>query len=124
MSATDFEPDRSIPSVRHAPKVGHNEVIARSSRNFKGMFGSMGYRVVLIFKAILLPVFKISFKWVFTMTCENVSKNFPIAMKFSDYFPLYEDTSAIELGPDRCIRLAGHGPKVGHNELDYASGCK
>jgi len=37
-------------------------------------------------------------------------------MKFSGYFLLYEDTSAIDFGPDRSIPLAGHAPKVGHNE--------
>ena len=37
-------------------------------------------------------------------------------MKFSGYLLLYEDTSAIDLGPDRSIPLAGDEPKVGHNE--------
>jgi len=39
-------------------------------------------------------------------------------MKFSGYLLLYEDTSAIDFGPDRFTPLAGHAPKVGHNELD------
>jgi len=52
------------------------------------------------------------------MVCDNLSKNFPIVMNFSGYLPLYEDTSAIDFEPDRSIRLAGHAPKVGHNELD------
>jgi len=41
-------------------------------------------------------------------------------MNFSGYLPLHEDTSTIDFGPDRLIRLAVHGPKVGHNELDCA----
>jgi len=53
------------------------------------------------------------------MACENLSKNYPIGMKFSGYLPLYEDAaSAIDFGPDRSICLAGHVPIVGHNELD------
>ena len=39
-------------------------------------------------------------------------------MKFSGYLLLYEDTSAIDFGPNRVIPLAGHAPKVGHNGLD------
>jgi len=39
-------------------------------------------------------------------------------MKFSGYLLLYEDTGAIDFGPDRFTSLAGHAPKVGHNELD------
>ena len=39
-------------------------------------------------------------------------------MKFSGYLFLKEDTSVIDFGPDRLIPLAGHAPKVGHNELD------
>ena len=51
------------------------------------------------------------------MACENLSKYYPIAIKFVGIFPYtYEDTSAIDFGPDRSIRLAVHGPKVGHNE--------
>jgi len=43
-------------------------------------------------------------------------------MKFSAYLLLDKDTSAIDFGPDRSIRLAVpvHGLKVGHNELDCA----
>ena len=52
------------------------------------------------------------------MACENLSKYYPIVMKFSGYLPLYKDTSAIDFGPDRLITLAGQVPKVGHNGLD------
>jgi len=52
------------------------------------------------------------------MACENLSKYYPIIMKFSGYLLLYEDTSAIDFGPNRVIPLAGHAPKVGHNGLD------
>jgi len=50
------------------------------------------------------------------MACENLSN--PIVMKFSGYLLLYEDTSAFDFGPERSIPLAGHAPKVGHNEID------
>ena len=56
------------------------------------------------------------------MACK--SKYCPIAIKLTGYLPLYEDTSAIDFEADRSIRLAGHGPKVGHNELDCATVCK
>ena len=52
------------------------------------------------------------------MACENLSNYYPIIKKFSGYLLLYEDTSAIALGPNRVIPLAGHAPKVGHNGLD------
>jgi len=52
------------------------------------------------------------------MACENLGNYFSIVMKFSGYLLLQEDTSAIDFGPDRLIRLAGHAPKVGHNGLD------
>ena len=52
------------------------------------------------------------------MACENLYSHYPIVMKFSGYLLLYEDTSAIDFGPDRLIPLAGHAPKVGHNGLD------
>ena len=52
------------------------------------------------------------------MASENLSNNYPIIMKFSGYLLLYEDTSAIDFRPNRVILLAGHAPKVGHNELD------
>jgi len=45
-------------------------------------------------------------------------------MKFSGHLPLHEDTSAIDLGPDRSIPLAGHAPKVGHNEFDCSIDLK
>jgi len=45
-------------------------------------------------------------------------------MKFSGYLPLYKDTSAIDFGPDWSNLLAGHGPKVGHNELHSCSVCE
>jgi len=45
-------------------------------------------------------------------------------MKFSGYPPLYKDTDAIDFGPDWSNRLAGHGPKVGHNELHCFSMSK
>jgi len=52
------------------------------------------------------------------MACENLNNYYPIVMKLSGYLLLYEDTSAMDFGPDRSIPLAGHAPKVGHNELD------
>jgi len=58
------------------------------------------------------------------MACENLSKDYSIVMIFSGYLPFYEETSAIDFGPNRSIRLAVHGPKVRKNELDCASGCK
>ena len=58
------------------------------------------------------------------MVCENFSKNYPIAIKFSGYIPLFESTSAIDFGPGRSIRLAGRGSKVGHNDLYCAYVCK
>jgi len=57
------------------------------------------------------------------MACENLSKNYLIALKFSGYLPLHKDTSAIDFEPDWSIHLAGHGPKVGHNELECAFVC-
>jgi len=51
------------------------------------------------------------------MACENWSNYYPIVMKFSGYLLLYEDTSAIDFGPNRSIPLAGHAPEVGHNGL-------
>ena len=51
------------------------------------------------------------------MACGNLS-NYQIVMKFSGYLLLYEDTSAIDFGPDRLIPLTGHAPKEGHNGLD------
>jgi len=44
--------------------------------------------------------------------------NIYVSFFMGGYLPLYEDTSAIDFEPDRSIRLAGHAPKVGHNELD------
>jgi len=58
------------------------------------------------------------------MEHENLSKYYPIVVKFPEYLTLYEDTSAIDFGPDRSISLAGHAHKVGHNELDCASVCE
>ena len=49
------------------------------------------------------------------MACENLSNYYQIVVKFSEYLLLYEDTSAIDFGPNRLIPLAGHAPKVGHN---------
>jgi len=57
------------------------------------------------------------------MACENLSKYNPIVMKFSGYLPLYMGTSAIDFGPDWSNLLAGHGPKVGHNELHCCNVC-
>ena len=57
------------------------------------------------------------------MACGNLSKHYSIVMKFTGYPPLNEHTSAIDFGPDRSIRLAVIGPKVGHNELDCSSVC-
>jgi len=51
------------------------------------------------------------------MACENLSNYYTIVMKFSGYLLLYEDTGAIDFGPDRLIPSAGHAPKVGHNGL-------
>ena len=58
------------------------------------------------------------------MACENLSKYYPIVMKFSWYLPLYKDTSAIDFGHDWSNLLTGHGPNVGHNELHCWSVCK
>jgi len=55
------------------------------------------------------------------MACENLSKCYPIVMKFSGYLPSYKDTSAISFRPDWSNRLEEHGPKVGHNELHCCS---
>jgi len=52
------------------------------------------------------------------MACKNFSNYYPIVMKFLGYLLLSADTSGIDFGPDRSIPLAGHAPKVGHNELD------
>jgi len=52
------------------------------------------------------------------MACENLSNYYPIVMKFSGSLLLNEDTSAIDLRPDRSTVLAGHAPKVGHKELN------
>jgi len=52
------------------------------------------------------------------MACKNLSNYYSIVMKFSRYFLLNEDTSAIDFEPDRSVSLAGHVPKVGHNGLD------
>ena len=52
------------------------------------------------------------------MACENLGFYYQIVLKFSGYLLLYEDTSAIDFGPDRLIPLAGHAPRVGHNGLD------
>jgi len=57
------------------------------------------------------------------MACENLSNYYPIVMKVSGYLLLHEDTSAIDFGPDWSNLLAGHGPKVGHNELHCCSVC-
>jgi len=52
------------------------------------------------------------------MACENLSNYYPVIMKFSGYLLLYENTSAIDFGPNRSIPLAGHARKVGLNGLD------
>jgi len=39
------------------------------------------------------------------MECKNLSKYYPIAMKFSEFLFLSEDTYAIDFGPDLSIRL-------------------
>ena len=52
------------------------------------------------------------------MACENMIKCYPIVMKFSGYLPSYEDASSIDFGPDWSLRLVGHVPKLGHNQLD------
>jgi len=58
------------------------------------------------------------------MTCENLSKYYPIVMKFSGYLLLHKDTSAIDFGPDWSNRIAEHWPKVGHYELHCWSVCE
>jgi len=58
------------------------------------------------------------------MAWENLSNYNPIVMKFSGYLLLYEDTSGVDFGPDWSNLLAGHGPKVGHNELPCCSVCE
>ena len=59
------------------------------------------------------------------MACKNFSKYYTIVLKLSRYLPLYEDTSAIDFGPDRLKPLiVVLGPKVGNNEFDCASVCK
>jgi len=45
-------------------------------------------------------------------------------MKFSGYLLLYEESSAIDFGPDRSIPVVGPAPKVGQNELDCSSVCE
>jgi len=88
-----------------------------SKRKMRHQFESD--HLVLRFYFILLYFLWVkSSKRVLAMVCDNLSKYFPIVMNFSGYLPLYEDTSAIDFEPDRSIRLAGHAPKVGHNELD------
>jgi len=57
------------------------------------------------------------------MACEK-SNYYPVVMNFSGYLLLYEDTSAIDFGPDRSIPFAGHAPKVRHNELDRSIDLK
>ena len=47
------------------------------------------------------------------MACENLSNYYPIVMKFSGYLLLYEDTSAVDFGPDLLIPFAGHAPNGG-----------
>ena len=44
------------------------------------------------------------------MACENLGNYYQIVIEFSGYLLLYEDTSAIDFGPDRLIPLAGHAP--------------
>jgi len=39
------------------------------------------------------------------MACENFSNDYQIVMKFLGYLLLYEDTSAIDVGPDSSTRL-------------------
>jgi len=45
-------------------------------------------------------------------------------MRFSGYLPLYMGASAFDFGPDRSVRLVGHAPKVGQNEVDCSSVCE
>jgi len=40
------------------------------------------------------------------MTCKNLSKFYPIVMNFTGYLLLYEDKSAIDLGPHRSTSSA------------------
>jgi len=54
------------------------------------------------------------------MVCENLSKYYPIVMKFSGYLSFYKDTKAIDFGPD----WSNLGPKVRHNELHCCSVCE
>jgi len=34
------------------------------------------------------------------MACKNLSKYYPIVMKFLGYLPVYKDTGAIDFGPE------------------------
>jgi len=58
------------------------------------------------------------------MAFGNLSKYYPIVMKFSRHLPLDGDTSANYFGPDLSIPLAGRAPKMGHNELDCSIDLK
>jgi len=58
-SAIDFGPNRFTPLAGHAPETGLNELAARSSWNFRGMFGYMVNCVVPVFEAIREPVYKV-----------------------------------------------------------------
>jgi len=58
------------------------------------------------------------------MVCENLSRYYPMVMKFSGYLPLYEDASAIDFGPDRSTRWVGHALQVGLDQSDCSSVCE
>ena len=50
------------------------------------------------------------------MACENFSKYYPIAMKFSGTFSYMRARALLILDPIGLTVLAGCGPKVGHIE--------
>ena len=63
------------------------------------------------------PFLRLSSRRDLAVACENLSKYYPIVMKFSGHLPCHKETSAIDFGHDWSNLLAGCGPKVGHNEL-------
>jgi len=56
------------------------------------------------------------------MAYENLSKYYPIVINSQGIFSYMRTRALLILDPirDQSIRLAVHGPKVGHNELDCA----
>ena len=61
------------------------------------MFGNTGHCDVLIFVSIRRPVYELIHSTGSSYAaCENLSKYYPIAMRFSGYLSFYEDTSAVD----------------------------